>query len=694
MKACRQHTLTWTTLILISAFGAHPAWAADEQEGSFTVSPGKQFTISLDANPSTGHRWSMISALPGWLEFVGTDYVDTSGGLLGGGGMRSWTYSVQGIGSTKLVFLYIPPDPTQAPARIYTAHITSAANGGNSVACGFQPGDRIELVDDHPTRSTLTKGVTGTVVCIDSDDPEYPLLISWDNWHDNAQSTESQFEFCDLPPAADYPVDSLLWMSCAMIRPVSLPCRDGVCSPDICLGDAVVLVAEGEARHGWPGIVVGFQDDGYVVLFNNILFVIAIFPPPPPPWYEVAQASQGTGYPWDARVKTFGADTAIVQSEVVHKYVDCCGQLVLSSATQGIFTSEAGWSCDVNLDNTPFFGLTRRVRLQGLLARQTGGSRPYVVTKPLISLCEDAPDWTLCGGSMVAYGSESGFEDMLWQGAGISVCQYPADVVKLTSPYNGASSLSPADCIGITQPLSMPLKSVIQPPSTAMNLLTDCGTIKTFSHSCHQGSMLAFAADAAGQPQHYYDLFVGDWAGLQDESYFVGGFKGCYFDLGHDIRIPGCEWFYQAYTPVGGYLSEPWAAFPCDLKNRCPEQGPDPSPRPGPDPDPCSGTLPKITFTVGSNGTPIDLEPDAGNSYSACVDLELTLNFKGELSVKVEATSPAGGQWSGTLDPSIVGPGDVTTTLCITGTNLDISALCGGTTASVAKVRLFVVPAD
>lgn len=130
--------------------------------------------------------------------------------------------------------------------------------------------------------------------------------------------------------------------------------------------------------------------------------------------------------------------------------------------------------------------------------------------------------------------------------------------------------------------------------------------------------------------------------------------------------------------------------------HREPVVGNDPDPPVPPVPPPPSPTGPcSLVFGVG--GITVCLSPTPGapaGSYSACVPITLELNFRGELTVEVSPTSPAGGDWSGSITPSIVGPGQVTVSLCINGTDVDISALPGGSVATLAQASVFVVPAN
>ena len=101
-----------------------------------------------------------------------------------------------------------------------------------------------------------------------------------------------------------------------------------------------MLVAPDDERNGWPGIVVGQQDNGYVVLFDGRIPMIPVYEAD----YEIVPAVQGFGYPWDSRVKVFGQSSVFVGPSVLRKYVDCCGDLTLDGLSSGVFTSDSGWN--------------------------------------------------------------------------------------------------------------------------------------------------------------------------------------------------------------------------------------------------------------------------------------------------------------------------------------------------------------
>ncbi len=123
-----------------------------------------------------------------------------------------------------------------------------------------------------------------------------------------------------------------------------------------------------------------------------------------------------------------------------------------------------------------------------------------------------------------------------------------------------------------------------------------------------------------------------------------------------------------------------------------PEPKPEPEPDPKPDPDPKPGP---DSIVINISGNPLALQqvPGSPGSYAGCADLTIVLNFQAQLSVQITPGPGVGGTWTGTLDPDILGPGEVTTELCIEVVDLDISSLPPGNNVQVATVTLLAAPA-
>lgn len=123
-----------------------------------------------------------------------------------------------------------------------------------------------------------------------------------------------------------------------------------------------------------------------------------------------------------------------------------------------------------------------------------------------------------------------------------------------------------------------------------------------------------------------------------------------------------------------------------------PEPKPEPEPEPKPDPEPGPGPD-SILINIGGNPLLLQQVVNSPGSYSGCADLTVELNFQAQLSVKITPAPGVGGTWTGTLNPDILGPGKVTTELCIEVVDLDISSLPPGNNIQVATVTLLAAPA-
>jgi hypothetical protein len=103
-----------------------------------------------------------------------------------------------------------------------------------------------------------------------------------------------------------------------------------------------------------------------------------------------------------------------------------------------------------------------------------------------------------------------------------------------------------------------------------------------------------------------------------------------------------------------------------------------------------------ITIHLGASALELKLDgPSVGGdyTYSGCVDLLIELNFRAQLSIEITPGEGVGGNWSGTLDPDIIGPGEELLELCIQVQNLHIGNLPQGQHISVATITLYAAPA-
>ncbi len=122
MKRILFVTLVCALLLTACAGEAQPPQPSDP-DSVIQAQEGKEFTIALEANPTTGYHWQIVGELDGAVvEFVSQDYQSTSEpGLVGGGGVEVWTFRAVGAGEATITLGYYPPsnDPLD-PAQTQT----------------------------------------------------------------------------------------------------------------------------------------------------------------------------------------------------------------------------------------------------------------------------------------------------------------------------------------------------------------------------------------------------------------------------------------------------------------------------------------------------------------------------------------------------------------------------------------------
>jgi inhibitor of cysteine peptidase len=104
--------------ISLAACGRNePALQVNDPQETIEVSAGEEFTIVLEANPTTGYHWAIVGDLDqSVVEFVKTDYTSTSDpNLVGGGGLDVWTFKAVNKGQAQITLGYYPPsnDPVE-----------------------------------------------------------------------------------------------------------------------------------------------------------------------------------------------------------------------------------------------------------------------------------------------------------------------------------------------------------------------------------------------------------------------------------------------------------------------------------------------------------------------------------------------------------------------------------------------------
>src|SRR5262245_2505749 len=97
----------FTGMILALAAGAMCVYAPEARAGeTVELAPsqakqGEQFTVTLDANPTTGYSWQLDKTYDDTVvKLVGSEYKRGASGMVGSGGKQIWTFKAVGAGKT------------------------------------------------------------------------------------------------------------------------------------------------------------------------------------------------------------------------------------------------------------------------------------------------------------------------------------------------------------------------------------------------------------------------------------------------------------------------------------------------------------------------------------------------------------------------------------------------------------------
>ncbi len=96
-------------LILIFSASSCPAQEAKPAE-MIDTQAGRNFTITLPANPTTGYQWQLARPLNDKLiKLVSSEYIADDTGLVGSGGKQVWKFRARAAGRTAIALKYVRP---------------------------------------------------------------------------------------------------------------------------------------------------------------------------------------------------------------------------------------------------------------------------------------------------------------------------------------------------------------------------------------------------------------------------------------------------------------------------------------------------------------------------------------------------------------------------------------------------------
>jgi len=109
---------------VVGLFAGHPARAEEKTDSAIKATVGKEFTVSLDSNRSTGFGWQLAKPLDATIvKAVKNDYQDApqtpdKKPVVGAPGIEVWTFKAVKSGKTTIEFKYVRPwEKDKAPAE-------------------------------------------------------------------------------------------------------------------------------------------------------------------------------------------------------------------------------------------------------------------------------------------------------------------------------------------------------------------------------------------------------------------------------------------------------------------------------------------------------------------------------------------------------------------------------------------------
>jgi inhibitor of cysteine peptidase len=117
------------SLLLLLLFSAiNISLAADTP---VATTPGHQFTITLQANHTTGYSWKLAKPLgEKQVQLQSIDYKQTKPGQIAGGGQEVWTFKAVAEGKTGIHLKYVRPWETNVPP-VQTTNFLVGVKKGN-----------------------------------------------------------------------------------------------------------------------------------------------------------------------------------------------------------------------------------------------------------------------------------------------------------------------------------------------------------------------------------------------------------------------------------------------------------------------------------------------------------------------------------------------------------------------------------
>ena len=114
---------------LLAALATMPVVGLSADSAPITTQPGRQFSITLDSNPTTGYQWQLAKPVTGTcVALVTNQFVRSKSKLAGAPGKDVWKFKALRPGETVIELQYVRPweKPAQPAQKTNFAVVVSA----------------------------------------------------------------------------------------------------------------------------------------------------------------------------------------------------------------------------------------------------------------------------------------------------------------------------------------------------------------------------------------------------------------------------------------------------------------------------------------------------------------------------------------------------------------------------------------
>lgn len=109
------------TVLAMAVFASYFLSRPAENGRVVTVKAGRNFTIRLESNPTTGYQWQLADELDkGFVELVDSIFIPGRTDMVGSPGKEEWVFKSVRAGKGGISFKYVRPwEKDEVPAQTY-----------------------------------------------------------------------------------------------------------------------------------------------------------------------------------------------------------------------------------------------------------------------------------------------------------------------------------------------------------------------------------------------------------------------------------------------------------------------------------------------------------------------------------------------------------------------------------------------